>query len=123
MPGNVKTALAKRSLTDAFRDRPQYQQDDYLKWITSGAGPTVKQQRIDQMLEELEKGDAFKGAAWTAAAKQETVRTNAPVGGASASPGAPGSGAPAAKASSSAKPAAKPAAKSDAKPATVAKKK
>lgn len=69
MPGNVKGALAKRKLMDAYRDRPQYQQDDYLKWIALAAGPTQKQARIDQMLDELEKGGVFKGEPWTPPAK------------------------------------------------------
>ena len=69
MPGNVKSALAERKLTEAYRDRPQYQQDDYLKWIALAAGPTQKQARIDQMLEELEKGGLFKGEPWTPPAK------------------------------------------------------
>jgi hypothetical protein len=79
MPGNVKSALDKRSLMDAFRDRPTYQQDDYLKWISTAAGPTMKQQRLDQMLDELEKGGSFKGTPWAAPEKQEPVRTNPPV--------------------------------------------
>lgn len=79
MPGNVASALAKRQLTDAYRDRPSYQQDDYLKWIATAAGPTMKQQRLDQMLEELEKGGLFRGEPWTPPAKPESVRTNAPV--------------------------------------------
>lgn len=71
MPGNVKSALAKRELTEKFRERPQYQQDDYLKWIATAAGPAAKQKRLDQMLEELEKGGLFKGEAWTPPAKPE----------------------------------------------------
>jgi len=69
MPGNVRGALAKANLMDAFRARPDYQQNDYLKWITTAAGPTAKQQRLDQMLEELEKGGVFKGEPWTPPAK------------------------------------------------------
>lgn len=65
MPGNVRGALAKRKLLDAFRDRPEYQQNDYLKWIATAAGSAVKQQRLDQMLDELEKGGKFKGEAWS----------------------------------------------------------
>jgi hypothetical protein len=65
MPGNVRGALAKKNLTDAFRARPDYQQNDYLKWIAAGAGPAVKQQRLDQMLDELHKGGVFKGEPWT----------------------------------------------------------
>jgi len=65
MPGNVRGALAKRTLMDAFRARPDYQQNDYLKWIASANGPLAKQQRLDQMLGELEGGALFKGEPWT----------------------------------------------------------
>ena len=75
MPGQVKGALAKRSLLDTFFGRPQYQQDDYLKWIALAAGPTQKQQRMDQMLDELEKGGVFKGEPWTPPEKTEPVRS------------------------------------------------
>jgi hypothetical protein len=68
MPGNVRGALAKRKLLDAFRERPDYQQNDYLKWIAGAAGTTTKQQRLDQMLDELDKGGVFKGEPWTAPA-------------------------------------------------------
>jgi hypothetical protein len=64
MPGNVRTALVKRELIDAYRDRPEYQQHDYLRWIAAAAGPTAKQQRLDQMLDELAKGNVYKGAPW-----------------------------------------------------------
>jgi len=69
MPGNVRGALAKKKLVDAFRARPDYQQNEYLKWIATGAGPAAKQQRLDQMLDELEKGGLFKGEPWTPPAK------------------------------------------------------
>jgi hypothetical protein len=65
MPGNVRAALEKRNLMDAYMARPEYQKGDYLKWISLAAGPAAKQKRLDQMLEELEKGNLFKGEAWT----------------------------------------------------------
>jgi hypothetical protein len=65
MPGNVKTALAKRELTDAFRARPDYQQNDYLKWIATAVGPQAKDKRLQQMLDELAAGNLFKGEPWT----------------------------------------------------------
>jgi hypothetical protein len=71
MPGNVRGALAKRELLDAFRTRPDYQQNEYLKWIATGSGPAMKQQRLDQMLTELENGKLFKGEAWTPPAKHD----------------------------------------------------
>ncbi|MBS1120087.1 MAG: hypothetical protein H6Q90_2315 [Deltaproteobacteria bacterium] len=66
MPGNVKTALSKRTLMDTFRARPDYQQNDYLKWIATAAGPAAKEKRLQQMLDELQQGNLFKGEPWTA---------------------------------------------------------
>jgi len=65
MPGNVKAALAKRALLDAFLARPDYQQNDYLKWIALAAGPAAKDKRLQQMLDELANGGLFKGEPWT----------------------------------------------------------
>ena len=69
MPGNVRTALEKRNLMEAYLARPEYQKSEYLKWIAVAAGPTAKQKRLDQMLDELEKGTLFKGEPWTPPAK------------------------------------------------------
>jgi len=66
MPGNVKTALSKRTLMDTFRARPDYQQNDYLKWIATAAGPAAKEKRLQQMLDELQQGNLFKGEPWMA---------------------------------------------------------
>jgi bacteriocin resistance YdeI/OmpD-like protein len=65
MPGNVRSALEKRNLMDAYLARPAYQKDDYLKWIALAVGPAAKQKRLDQMLDELDKGGLFKGEPWT----------------------------------------------------------
>jgi hypothetical protein len=65
MPGNVRSALEKRNLMEAYLARPVYQKDDYLKWIATAVGPAAKQKRLDQMLDELEKGGVFKGEPWT----------------------------------------------------------
>lgn len=65
MPGNVRAALAKRNLMDAYLARPEYQRAEYLKWIALAAGPAAKQKRLDQMLDELEKGNLFKNEPWT----------------------------------------------------------
>ncbi len=65
MPGNVRAALEKRNLMEAYLARPEYQKADYLKWIALAVGPAAKQKRLDQMLDELEKGTLFKGEPWT----------------------------------------------------------
>jgi hypothetical protein len=65
MPGNVRAALEKRNLMDTYVARPTYQKDEYLKWIALAVGADAKKKRLDQMLDELEKGNAFKGEPWT----------------------------------------------------------
>ena len=65
MPGNVRTALEKRNLMAAYMERPFYQRDEYLKWIALAVGPAAKQKRLDQMLDELEKGGVYKGEPFT----------------------------------------------------------
>ena len=65
MPGNVRTALEKRNLMAAYMERPVYQRDEYLKWIALAVGPAAKQKRLDQMLDELEKGGVYKGEPFT----------------------------------------------------------
>ena len=65
MPGFVRKALDKRKLMDAFRDRPSYQQNDYLGWIAQARLQEPMQKRLTQMLDELEKGDAYMGAPWS----------------------------------------------------------
>jgi uncharacterized protein YdeI (YjbR/CyaY-like superfamily) len=65
MPGNVRTALEKRELMTAYRERPDYQQNEYLKWISSASGEAAKKQRLDQMLDELQNGKLYKGEPWT----------------------------------------------------------
>jgi len=65
MPGNVRTALDKGNLMDAYLARPEYQRIDYLKWIAGASGAPAKQKLLDQMLAELANGKLFKGEAWT----------------------------------------------------------
>lgn len=65
MPGFVRSALASRSLTDAYRARPQYQQHEYLNWIAAAKLNDAKRVRMNQMLDELDKGGLFKGEPWT----------------------------------------------------------
>jgi hypothetical protein len=127
MPGNVRGALAKRNLMDAYRDRPQYQQDDYLKWIAQAFGPQAKQQRLDQMLDELEKGNVFKGEPYTPPEKVEPAKATTDDAKPAAKAEKPAAKAekPVAKAekpvAKAEKPAAKPAAKAAAKPAAKKK--
>lgn len=59
MPDAVRTAIEARGLMRAYHARPAYQQNDYLGWIARAKRPETQQKRLDQMLDELEAGDAY----------------------------------------------------------------
>lgn len=59
MPDFVKDALVERDLMDAYRSRPPYQQNDYIGWINRAKRPETRQNRLEQMLYELESGDLY----------------------------------------------------------------
>ena len=65
MPGNVKAALEKRKLMDAYLARPEYQRIEYLKTIANAYGTAAKDKLLEQMLSELENGKLYRSAAWT----------------------------------------------------------
>ncbi|MFZ5921299.1 MAG: YdeI/OmpD-associated family protein [Chloroflexota bacterium] len=64
MPEFVRDALLARRLMDAYRARPAYQQNDYLGWIRRARRPETREKRLNQMLDELEKGDVYMKMAW-----------------------------------------------------------
>lgn len=64
MPEFVRDALLARRLMDAYRTRPAYQQNDYLGWIRRARRPETREKRLNQMLDELEKGDVYMKMAW-----------------------------------------------------------
>ncbi len=59
MPEQIRIALAERDLTDDFYKRPPYQQNDYISWITRAKREETSRKRLDQMLDELEKGGVY----------------------------------------------------------------
>ena len=64
MPEFVEQALLDRELMDAYRNRPPYQQNDYIGWITRAKRQATIQKRLDQMLDELDAGDVYMKMAW-----------------------------------------------------------
>ena len=64
MPGYIREALTARGLLDAYHARPDYQQNDYIGWITRAKLETTKEKRLAQMLEELEGGDRYMKMKW-----------------------------------------------------------
>ena len=65
MPEDVRQALLRRTLTDAYDARPPYQRNDYLGWIARAKREETRQRRLDQMLDELERGDLYMNMAYT----------------------------------------------------------
>jgi len=59
MPDFVREALLGRGLMDAYRERPAYQQNDYIGWITRAKRQETVGKRLAQMLDELESGDKY----------------------------------------------------------------
>jgi hypothetical protein len=64
MPDFIKEGLIKRGLMEAYRDRPAYQQNDYIGWITRAKRQTTITKRLNQMLDELEQGDVYMKMAY-----------------------------------------------------------
>ena len=64
MPGFFREALDARGLMNAYRARPPYQQNDYIGWITRAKLESTRQKRLDQMLDELERGGVYMKMKW-----------------------------------------------------------
>ena len=47
-----------------YERRPDYQQNDYIGWITRAKQPATRQKRLDQMLDELTRGDKYMKMAY-----------------------------------------------------------
>ena len=44
---------------ESYRNRPAYQQNDYIGWITRAKRNETKEKRLAQMLDELASGDKY----------------------------------------------------------------
>jgi uncharacterized protein YdeI (YjbR/CyaY-like superfamily) len=64
MPDFVKDALVKNQLLEAYKNRPPYQQNDYLGWINRGKRQETKEKRLAQMLYELQRGNLYMNMAY-----------------------------------------------------------
>lgn len=59
MPDEIKEALEEQNLMNAYRERPAYQQNDYIGWITRAKRRETFEKRLIQMLNELARGDTY----------------------------------------------------------------
>jgi len=66
MPDFAEQSLRERGLMDAYLARPPYQRNDYLGWISRAKREETVQKRLEQMLEELRRGDVYMKMSWRA---------------------------------------------------------
>ena len=64
MPDVIRTALEDAELMDEYLERPPYQRNDYLSWITRAKRQDTRGRRLAQMLDELRRGDAYMKMDW-----------------------------------------------------------
>ena len=64
MPDFILEALTNRRLLDAYLARPDYQQNDYIGWITRAKRDATREKRLKQMLAELEHGGVYMSMKW-----------------------------------------------------------
>ena len=64
MPDDVEAALKQAGLMERYRQRPAYQQNDYLAWIGRAKRVETRQGRLQQMLDELKSGDRYMKMAY-----------------------------------------------------------
>ena len=64
MPDYFRDAINARGLMDAYLARPDYQRNDYIGWVNRAKLETTKQKRLDQMLDELERGGVYMRMKW-----------------------------------------------------------
>ena len=69
MPEFVREALAGRGLMEAYQERPPYQRNDYLGWITRAKRKETREKRLAQMLDELAGGDRYMGMTYRPSGK------------------------------------------------------
>jgi len=59
MPEDVVQRLDTEGLAEAYRQRPAYQQNDYIGWILRAKRPQTRQKRLEQMIQELRGGQLY----------------------------------------------------------------
>jgi uncharacterized protein YdeI (YjbR/CyaY-like superfamily) len=64
VPDWVTEAIAQRGLAEKYRQRPTYQRNDYIWWITSPKREETRLKRLNQMLDELETGGVYMKMKW-----------------------------------------------------------
>ena len=75
MPADIAKALKTNELAAAYRDRPDYQQNNYIGWIARARLQATRQKRLDQMIAELRKGGIYMSVAHEPSARPAAGKT------------------------------------------------
>lgn len=70
MPDFVKNALEDEGLMEKYLERPPYQQNDYLCWISRAKRKETRENRLQQMIKELSKGGVYMMMLWNPGRKK-----------------------------------------------------
>ena len=65
LPGTIKNILLAEDVLEAYENRPFYQRNDYIHWITDAKREETRNKRIRQMLEELRAGNIYMNMEYT----------------------------------------------------------
>ena len=63
---DIEELLNAEDLMDIYHNRPPYQQNDYIRWITRAKKTETRIKRIKQMVFELHNGHLYMGMAYHA---------------------------------------------------------
>ena len=66
IPDYVQEALSRCNLIERYLQRPPYQRNDYIGWITRSKREETRLKRLNIMLAELESGDGYMGLPYKA---------------------------------------------------------
>ena len=59
IPADVLKELKKHKLLDKYYERPPYQRNDYIGWITRAKREETRQKRLCQKINELTDGGLY----------------------------------------------------------------
>ncbi len=59
MPSDIEKQLVVHGVMEDYKQRPEYQQNDYIGWIERAKRENTRQTRIKQMVEELITGGVY----------------------------------------------------------------
>ncbi len=72
MPDFVEQALLDHGVMELYRQRPPYQQNDYIGWITRAVKEETRMKRLNQMLDELKDGGLYMKMKYSAKGRKES---------------------------------------------------